>query len=159
MQPAHLSETAFADLALHPSLKSGLHKLGYTHCTPIQALTLPRALNGEDLAGQAQTGTGKSAAFLLAAMNHLLNHPRAEGADPNQPRAIMLAPTRELAIQIYKDAEQLGADTGLRLAKFFGTSEGFWIALQSDYEREMAKDQLADVLAEIRPWSEVSKAA
>ncbi len=120
MQPAHLSDTAFADLPLHPSLQSGLQKLGYTHCTPIQALTLPRALAGEDLAGQAQTGTGKSAAFLLAAMNHLLNHPRAEGADPNQPRAIMLAPTRELAIQIFKDAEQLGAETGLRMSVVYG---------------------------------------
>jgi len=120
MQPAHLSDTAFADLALHPSLHLGLQKLGYTNCTPIQALTLPRALNGEDLAGQAQTGTGKSAAFLLAAMNHLLNNPRAEGADPNQPRAIMLAPTRELAIQIFKDAEQLGSETGLRMSVVYG---------------------------------------
>ena len=56
-------------------------------------------------------------------------------------------------------ARAITADTGLRLAKFFGTSEGFWITLQSDYEREMAKDQLAGVLAEIRPWSEVNKAA
>ena len=120
MQPTHLSDTAFANLPLHPSLLLGLQKLGYSHCTPIQALTLPRALKGEDLAGQAQTGTGKSAAFLLAAMHHLLSHPRAEGADPNQPRAIMLAPTRELAIQILKDAEQLGAETGLRMAVVYG---------------------------------------
>lgn len=61
--------------------------------------------------------------------------------------------------EIVAGARAITADTGLRLAKFFGTSEGFWITLQSDYEREMAKDQLAGVLAEIRPWSEVSKAA
>lgn len=61
--------------------------------------------------------------------------------------------------EIVAGARAITADTCLRLAKFFGTSEGFWITLQSDYEREMAKDQLAGVLAEIRPWSEVNKAA
>ena len=61
--------------------------------------------------------------------------------------------------EIVAGARAITADTGLQLAKFFGTSEGFWITLQSDYEREIAKDQLAGVLAEIRPWSEVSKAA
>lgn len=61
--------------------------------------------------------------------------------------------------EIVAGARAITADTGLRLAKFFGTSEGFWITLQSDYKREMAKDQLAGVLAEIRPWSEVNKAA
>ncbi|HEX4871541.1 MAG TPA: DEAD/DEAH box helicase [Nevskiaceae bacterium] len=120
MRPDHLSDIAFASLPLHPSLQRGLADLGYTHCTPIQALTLPRALAGEDLAGQAQTGTGKSAAFLLASMHHLLTRPRAEGADPNQPRAFMLAPTRELAVQIFNDAEGLGRHTGLRLAVCFG---------------------------------------
>src|SRR3546814_3197519 len=96
MQTDHLSAVRFIDLPLHPSLQAGLTQLGYSHCTPIQAQALPKALNGEDLAGQAQTGTGKSAAFLLATMNHLLTHPRAEGDDPNQPRAFILAPTREL---------------------------------------------------------------
>lgn len=120
MQPDHLSAITFNSLSLHPALLEGLQALGYSHCTPIQALTLPRALAGEDLAGQAQTGTGKSAAFLLAAMNHLLSKPRAEGADVNQPRAIMLAPTRELAIQIYKDAVGLGAKTGLRMSVVYG---------------------------------------
>ncbi|HET8882434.1 MAG TPA: DEAD/DEAH box helicase [Solimonas sp.] len=120
MQPDHLSAVRFADLPLHPSLQAGLAQLGYTHCTPIQAQALPRALNGEDLAGQAQTGTGKSAAFLLATMNHLLTHPRADGDDPNQPRAFMLAPTRELAVQIHNDAMGLGAQTGLRMTVCYG---------------------------------------
>src|SRR3546814_10594888 len=78
---------------------------------------------GEDLAGQAQTGTGKSAAFLLATMNHLLTHPRAEGDDPNQPRAFILAPTRELAVQIHNDAMGLGAQSGLRMRSEEHTSE------------------------------------
>ncbi|MBI3171844.1 MAG: DEAD/DEAH box helicase, partial [Hydrocarboniphaga effusa] len=118
MRPDHLTDTTFAALPLHPALKEGVAALGFTHCTPIQAQTLPLALAGQDVAGQAQTGTGKSAAFLLAAMHHLLTHP-ARG-EPGQPRAFMLAPTRELAIQIYKDAEGIGARTGLRSAVVYG---------------------------------------
>jgi ATP-dependent RNA helicase RhlB len=118
MRPDHLSETIFTSLPLHPALRQGIEKLGFTHCTPIQAQTLPLALRGEDIAGQAQTGTGKSAAFLLATMHRLLTHPARGPA--GQPRSVMLAPTRELAIQIYKDAEMLGAHTGLRLAVVYG---------------------------------------
>jgi len=118
MKPDHLTDVAFSSLGLHPTLLEGLQDLRFTHCTPIQAQTLPLALQGIDVAGQAQTGTGKSAAFLLATMHHLLSQP-ARG-EPNQPRAFILAPTRELAIQIYKDAEGLGAKTGLRLAVVYG---------------------------------------
>ena len=120
MRPSHLSDLRFHDLDLHPSLLAGLDKLGYTHCTPIQAAALPRALRGEDLAGQAQTGTGKSAAFLLATMHWLLTNPRKPEDDANQPRAFILAPTRELAVQIFKDAEGLGAETGLRMTVCYG---------------------------------------
>ncbi|NGY06681.1 DEAD/DEAH box helicase [Solimonas terrae] len=130
MQPDHLSAVRFADLPLHASLQAGLSQLGYSHCTPIQAQALPRALNGEDLAGQAQTGTGKSAAFLLATMNRLLTHPRAEGDDPNQPRAFILAPTRELAVQIYNDAMGLGAQSGLRMTVCYGGA-GYELQRQS----------------------------
>ena len=118
VRPQHLSEVSFESLPLHPTLKSGLAALGFTHCTPIQAATLPLALQGQDLAGQAQTGTGKTAAFLLATMNHLLTQPRV--GDDGQPRAYMVAPTRELALQIYNDALQLGAQTGLRMAVVYG---------------------------------------
>jgi ATP-dependent RNA helicase RhlB len=118
MRPDHLTDVTFAELPLHPSLHAGLDALGFTHCTPIQAQTLPLALQGVDLAGQAQTGTGKSAAFLLATMHRLLTHPRS--GEPGQPRAVMLAPTRELAIQIHKDAEGLGAKTGLKMAVVYG---------------------------------------
>jgi ATP-dependent RNA helicase RhlB len=118
MRPDHLTDVSFASLPLHPALKEGLDALGFSHCTPIQAQTLPLALKGIDVAGQAQTGTGKSAAFLLASMHHLLTTPRK--GEPGQPRAVMLAPTRELAIQIFKDAEGLAAKTGLRLAVVYG---------------------------------------
>ena len=114
----HLSSTSFASLPLHETLKSSLNAMRYTHCTPIQAETLPLALAGKDLAGQAQTGTGKTAAFLLATMHHLLTQPRV--GEPGQPRAYILAPTRELALQIYNDAIQLGAHTGLKMTAVYG---------------------------------------
>ncbi len=120
MQPSHLSDIRFADLDLHPTLLAGLERLGFSHCTPIQAAALPRALAGHDLAGQAQTGTGKSAAFLLATMQRLLTVPRKPEDDPKQPRAFMLAPTRELAVQIHKDAMSIGGDTGLRMTVCYG---------------------------------------
>ncbi|MGB0955390.1 MAG: DEAD/DEAH box helicase [Panacagrimonas sp.] len=118
MQPDHLSDTSFASLNLHSALYHGLQQQGFDHCTPIQAQTLPLALEGKDLAGQAQTGTGKTAAFLLATMHHLLSTP-AQGPD-GQPRAFILAPTRELAVQIHNDAMALSGETGLRFAVCFG---------------------------------------
>ncbi|MBI3574122.1 MAG: DEAD/DEAH box helicase [Gammaproteobacteria bacterium] len=102
-----------------PSGKQNVSEAGFEFCTPIQAETLPLALAGQDVAGQAQTGTGKTAAFLLAAFNYLLTH-LPEDRRPTQPRAIMLAPTRELAVQIHKDAVGLGAHTGFRLGLVFG---------------------------------------
>ncbi|MGQ0618626.1 MAG: DEAD/DEAH box helicase [Panacagrimonas sp.] len=118
MEADHLSNTRFDALPLHPSLQSAVQRLGFDRCTPIQAQTLPLALEGRDLAGQAQTGTGKTAAFLLATMHRLLTVPRT--GPEGQPRAFMLAPTRELAVQIYDDALQLGADSGLRCTVCFG---------------------------------------
>ena len=120
MKPDHLSDLTFASLDLHPRLLSGLAKLGYTHCTPIQAACLPMALAGKDLAGQAQTGTGKTAAFLLATMQHLLTHAPRSPEGVVAPGAFMLAPTRELAVQIYNDAKQLGVDTGLKMTVCYG---------------------------------------
>jgi len=119
MSSNHLSTTTFQSLNLHPLLLSSLQRMGFSHCTPIQELTLPKALAGADLAGQAQTGTGKTAAFLLATMHRLLSEPR-KGEDENQPRALILAPTRELAVQIHQDALELGADSGLRMTVVFG---------------------------------------
>lgn len=118
MQADHLSDVRFDQLPLHPSLREAISQRGFEYCTPIQAETLPLALEGKDLAGQAQTGTGKTAAFLLATMHRLLTQPPT-GPD-GQPRAFILAPTRELAVQIYDDAMQLRGDTGLRLAVCFG---------------------------------------
>jgi len=89
-------------------------------CTPIQAETLPLSLSGRDIAGQAQTGTGKTAAFLIACFAHLLSHPPSESRKATQPSAVILAPTRELAVQIHKDAETLNRGLPFRLGLVYG---------------------------------------
>ena len=113
-----LTDVSFTSLGLHPDIITGLESAKFTHCTPIQALTLPIALKGADVAGQAQTGTGKTAAFLLAIFNHLLLHKSDKHG--NNPRSLIVAPTRELAIQIHRDALLLGGHTGLKSALAYG---------------------------------------
>ena len=115
-----LTDVRFDSLDLEPSILRGVADAGFEYCTPIQAKSLPAVLAGRDVEGQAQTGTGKTAAFLLGIMNVLLREPRPDHVAHGQPRAIVLAPTRELAVQIHKDAEQLGAYTGLRFGVVFG---------------------------------------
>ncbi|OUR64633.1 RNA helicase [Methylophaga sp. 42_25_T18] len=112
---AHLTEQAFSSLPLHQDLQNGLRDAGFEFCTPIQAQALPVLLAGHDVAGQAQTGTGKTIAFLLATFQRLLLEEPAENWDGKQPRALILAPTRELAIQIAKDAILLNSHTNLRI--------------------------------------------
>ena len=113
-----LTDLAFSSLDLEPEVQEGLKQAGFTHATPIQSLTLPFSLQGRDVAGQAQTGTGKTAAFLLTIFQRLIESPR-EKPDSN-PRALVLAPTRELALQIHKDALLLGGDTGLKFGLAYG---------------------------------------
>ena len=120
MPDAHLSTLRFDTLELPETLKKGIADLGFTRATPIQAQTLPEALAGRDVAGQAQTGTGKTAAFLIALINKLLREPGADNRPLNAPRAIVIAPTRELAVQIHADAEGLVKYTGLKMALVFG---------------------------------------
>jgi ATP-dependent RNA helicase RhlB len=120
MKKTHITEQKFADFDLHPKIIEGLNAKGYEFCTPIQALALPVVLSGQDIAGQAQTGTGKTLAFLTATFNHLLTTDEIEGRAATQPRAIIMAPTRELAIQIYNDAETLVASTGIKAALAYG---------------------------------------
>ena len=120
MTDTHLSDTRFADLYLNEKLIQALDDIGFEYATPIQALALPLALKGQDVAGQAQTGTGKTAAFLLATMNVLLNTEASPDRKQNQPRAIIIAPTRELAIQIHKDAVALNKFTDLELSLVYG---------------------------------------
>ncbi|RMD70042.1 MAG: ATP-dependent RNA helicase RhlB [Gammaproteobacteria bacterium] len=120
MSQQPLTDQSFSRFALHPSILRGIEEAGFTRCTPIQAKALPIALEGEDVAGQAQTGTGKTAAFLIATFQHLLTHPPSPKRRPNQPRALILAPTRELAVQIAEEAALLGKFTGLSVGLAYG---------------------------------------
>jgi len=120
MSQTVLTDTFFTNFELHPLLQQGLADAGFTRCTPIQELTLPVALAGRDVAGQAQTGTGKTCAFLVALMNRLLTQPAVAERKDSDPRALVIAPTRELAIQIDKDARNIGRHTGLRTALIYG---------------------------------------
>ncbi len=119
----HLSQTRFDSMGLHPSLIKSLNKLGYEFATPIQAEAIPLLMSGKDVAGQAQTGTGKTNAFLLATLNELLTLPEVEDRRVNEPRAFIIAPTRELVIQIYEDARVLAKYTDLKIRVAFGGAD------------------------------------
>lgn len=117
-----VTETRFDAFDLPAELIRGLSDAGYTHCTPIQRETLPVLLEGRDVAGQAQTGTGKTIAFLVALYSKLLNTEARDQAGPatSAPRALVLAPTRELVVQIQKDAELVGQNLPLRVCCAYG---------------------------------------
>ena len=119
----HLTESRFSDFNLTPDLIKGLTETGFEFCTPIQEQSIPIALAGKDVAGEAQTGTGKTAAFMVACINHLLTHPAQENRRANQVRAMILAPTRELAIQIHKDAIAIGKHTELTFGLAYGGTD------------------------------------
>ena len=120
MSDKPLTDIAFSSFDLQPALLVGLESAGFTRCTPIQAMTLPISLTGRDVAGQAQTGTGKTLAFLITLVNRLMTRPALANRGPADPRAMILAPTRELAIQIHKDAEKFCGALGFKFALIYG---------------------------------------
>lgn len=101
-------------------VRAGIDEAGFTECTPIQASTLPLALQGHDVAGQAQTGTGKTAAFLIATFARILRAGDVAQRRGPSPRAIVIAPTRELVVQIRDEARMLGKHCGLELHAVYG---------------------------------------
>ncbi|MCB1675070.1 MAG: ATP-dependent RNA helicase RhlB [Halioglobus sp.] len=113
-------ETRFHDLGLRDELMHGIADLGFQYCSPIQAGILPHTLQGHDAIGKAQTGTGKTAAFLITIFNDLLCHPIEGERFIGEPRALVIAPTRELVMQIAADAQELAAHTGLQVATLIG---------------------------------------
>jgi ATP-dependent RNA helicase RhlB len=140
----HLTEIRFSNLELSDSILRSLKDANFNHCTPIQRKALPLLLRGKDIAGQAQTGTGKTATFLLATFQYLINDAEIDDAEDiadavdeekpapkavakskkvKNPRAIILAPTRELAIQIHKDALQLGKHLHFKMALIYGGTD------------------------------------
>ncbi|HET8942928.1 MAG TPA: DEAD/DEAH box helicase [Rudaea sp.] len=135
-----LTDIFFDSFELQPSLLGGLHAAGFTRCTPIQALTLPVALAGGDVAGQAQTGTGKTAAFLVTIAQRLLTRPAFTERGPADPRALVIAPTRELAIQIDKDFHSLCGGTGLSTALIYG-------GVDYDKQRQQLRDGVDIIIA------------
>ncbi|MGH8322430.1 MAG: DEAD/DEAH box helicase [Steroidobacteraceae bacterium] len=120
MTDPHSGSLTFQSFGLAAPVMEGIRDAGFTVCTPIQAQTLPIALAGRDVAGQAQTGTGKTAAFLLALYQALLTRPPGPNRAPTSVRALVVAPTRELAVQIHHDGEILGRHTGLKQVVVYG---------------------------------------
>lgn len=106
----------FDELPIPEQVLRGIAESGFSICTPIQEQTLPTTLTGSDIAGQAQTGTGKTAAFLISLFTRLLTNKEPAG----RPRALILAPTRELVVQIEADAKQLGAHCGFAVQAIYG---------------------------------------
>ena len=139
VEPAE-GKTRFQDLALAPEIMHAIADLGFKYCTPIQAQVLPHTLQGRDAFGKAQTGTGKTAAFLITMLNRFMAQPGRAERKPGTPRALILAPTRELCIQIHKDATSLMPYTGLNVAAVFGGM---------DYEKQkrQLRGQVIDIVA------------
>ncbi|MCX6340250.1 MAG: DEAD/DEAH box helicase [Candidatus Aureabacteria bacterium] len=117
--PPAMGKTRFTDMDIAREVLCGIQDLQFEYCTPIQQLCLPHLLAGKDVTGKAQTGTGKTAAFLASALTHILRRPLTMRT-PGFCRVLVLAPTRELAIQIYKDAEAISKYCGLNHLVLFG---------------------------------------
>ncbi len=111
----------FRSLPIPPPVLEGIESLGFKECTPIQERTLPLTLAGKDVAGQAQTGTGKTAAFLIVIFSRLLQSESPPSPSKlASPRAIVIAPTRELVIQIEREAASLGGKTPFKIHAVYG---------------------------------------
>jgi len=139
VEPAE-GKTRFHDLNLEPALLHAIADLNYEYASEIQALSLPHALKGHDVIGKAQTGTGKTAAFLIAIINDLIKRPIPDDHRyASEPRALILAPTRELALQIEKDAKSLTKHAPLNI---YGVVGGI------DYQKqkEHVYNKVVDIL-------------
>jgi ATP-dependent RNA helicase RhlB len=134
--PAAEGKTRFHDLGLDARLLHGIADMGFQYCSPIQAAVLPKTLRGHDAIGKAQTGSGKTAAFLITVFNDLLNNPITEERYTGEPRALVIAPTRELVQQIADDAAKLGKHTGLHIVALIGGM---------DYQRQLIQINRAAV--------------
>ncbi|EPF77144.1 ATP-dependent RNA helicase RhlB [Acinetobacter rudis] len=130
---------AFQILKLHPQLQQAIDALGFTEMTPIQQKVLKYTLAGHDAIGRAQTGTGKTAAFLISIINDLLNNPLTETRYRGEPRALILAPTRELAIQIENDAKELVKYSNLNVVTLVG-------GVDFDKQRKLLDENFVDII-------------
>ena len=131
--------SGFETLNLHPQLQQAIDALGFSEMTPIQQKVLKYTLAGHDAIGRAQTGTGKTAAFLISIINDLLNNPVSEPRFRGEPRALILAPTRELAIQIESDAKELVKFTNLNVMTLVG-------GVDFDKQRKQLNQNFIDII-------------
>jgi len=131
--------SSFDSVDLHPDLKQGIASLGFTKMTPIQEQVLRFTLAGHDAIGRAQTGTGKTAAFLISIINDLLNNPVHDERFRGEPRALILAPTRELALQIESDAIELLKHTKLSVVTLLG-------GVDYDKQRKQLDKRFVDII-------------
>ncbi len=127
----------FTELDLPEEVLKGIETVGFTDLTPVQEESIPLALQGRDVAAQAQTGTGKTAAFLISLFTRLLRSDRPTGRDP---RALVIAPTRELVVQIVEDAKGLGAFCPIKVQAIFG-------GLDYDKQRQALRDGVDVIVA------------
>ena len=134
--PRAAAQVKFDTLKLDVTVQRGIDALGFEFCSPIQAQILPHTLGGNDAIGKAQTGTGKTAAFLITIFNDLLSHPIEGERFLGEPRAVIIAPTRELVMQIAADAKELGRITGLQTVTMIGGA---------DYQKQLSKVNRAPV--------------
>lgn len=133
---ANTERKSFESLDLDERILRGIRDLGFETCSPIQGAILPHTLRGLDAIGKAQTGTGKTAAFLITIFNDLLSHSIDGERFIGEPRALVIAPTRELVIQIAEDAKLLGKHTGLRVVTLIGGM---------DYQKQLQQLELEPV--------------
>jgi len=131
--------SGFETLNLHPKLKQAIDALGFKEMTPIQEKVLKFTLAGHDAIGRAQTGTGKTAAFLVSVINDLLNNPIKEQRFRGEARALILAPTRELALQIESDAKELTKFTDLHVVTLLG-------GVDFDKQKAQLDKQFVDII-------------
>ena len=131
-----IEKVKFDALNLDASVQQGIDGLGFEFCSPIQGRILPHTLAGNDAIGKAQTGTGKTAAFLITIFNDLLSHPIQGERYLGEPRAVIIAPTRELVMQIASDAQELGRFTGLKTVTLIGGA---------DYQKQLSQVNRAPV--------------
>jgi superfamily II DNA/RNA helicase len=148
----------FTDIGLHPSVMSGVEASGFTECTPIQAAAIPHIITGRDVAGLAQTGTGKTAAFVLPLIHRIVSGGFKDWRKPNF--ILVLVPTRELAEQVYENVSKFGSQAGVKATAIYGGTgyESQKAALRSGVEFVVAtpgrlidlyKEHLVD-LAQVR---------
>ena len=132
-------KTRFHDLKLPIEIMHGIYDLGFEYCTPVQAMTLPKALADVDVTGKAQTGTGKTAAFLITILTHLKRNPPSKKLRPGTPRALIMVPTRELALQVKKDASQLGKHCRCKVVTVFG-------GMDYQKQKQILEEKVVDIV-------------